>query len=108
LKKLLTTALLFAALAAPAQANHIPKLTTAEACRVAGKVIHTEFSSIVPGSSRGHCYTQARPGRPDIKMVTIFYMDRARHWWETTMTIREHYSGYRYRILSDHRVRRPH
>jgi hypothetical protein len=95
-----------AALLIPATANaaHVPRLLAAESCRVAGKVIHREYTNIIPGSSRGGCFTQRHPWRPNIRMVDIYYLDRARNEWKTTITIRKTWTGYRYRILADLRV----
>jgi len=95
-----------AALLVPATANatNVPRLSAGESCRAAGKIIHREYTHIIPGSSRGRCFTQRHPWRLDIHMVDIYYLDRARTEWKTTITIRKTWTGYRYRILADVRV----
>jgi hypothetical protein len=109
MRKLATTAGLLAVAftAAPAHASAEPYLGAGESCRVAGQIVHREYTHVVPGSSAGHCHTQRHPYRSDRQLVSISYLDRGDQWWNTTISLRETWDGYRYRILSDRRVRRP-
>jgi hypothetical protein len=63
MRKLATTAgLLAGALTAvPAPASAEPYLGASESCRVAGRIVHREYTNVVPGSSAGHCHTQRHP-----------------------------------------------
>jgi hypothetical protein len=109
MKKLVAGGLAALALtaAAPASAQAARYLGAGEACRVAGGIIHSEFTNVVPGSSAGHCYTQRHPSRRNMRLVDIYYLDRSDRWWKTTVALRETWEDYRYRILSDVRVPYP-
>jgi hypothetical protein len=91
--------------AVPAEAHYngrTPHLTAGEACRIAGKAVHREYTNVVPGS--GSCFTQRRPGHHDQRLVDFYYEDRAGSLWLTTLSVRETWTQYRWRILNDSRV----
>jgi hypothetical protein len=104
MKRLALALTIVGVLAVPAVAEAAPYLSSGEACRTAGRIIHTEYRHVQPGSSRGYCHAQRRPRRPDMRTVDISYRDTAGYWWHTKMSIREWWGGYRYRILSDYEV----
>ena len=91
-------AVLVAAVPASAQAG--PYLGAGEAASTAGRIIHSEWTGIRPGSGSFNC-PRVR-GRRDYRVCYTSYRTRNGGCWWTDIGIRKKWGGgYRYRILFD-------
>lgn len=103
MKKLTLIALvIFLFVPAASEATASPYLGPGEACRVAGRIIHSEYANVIPGSSRGHC--RAIRYRINLRSVDICYRDYNGRWFYTGLNIRETWYNYRYNIWDDRRI----